>query len=260
MYIITILLFAVLLFIIQQDNTLTVSHHTIKSEKIKTDLKIVQLSDLHNKVFLGGNNKIIEKIKAENPDYILITGDITAHNDVRKNSYAVLKQLPYIAPTYYVTGNHEYYADFDTRVSIMSDLRSFGITVLVDESVQLADNFYLTGLDQRSLKDDTLIKLIKALPENSYSLTIAHEPHHFDNYANSGTDLILCGHAHGGQWRLPGIGGLYAPGQGVLPKYTNGMYEKNGVKMIVSRGVGNTTCPVRIFNYPEIVSVSLKSK
>ena len=258
-----IIMVLIVAFLVQQDNTLVCTEYTIKNEKIDENTegyKVVQLSDLHNKLFLGGNGKVINMVQKEEPDVIVITGDITGRDNVRKNSLKLMEQLSAIAPVYYITGNHEYYAAYEERKNIMEDIRKAGVSVLVDETVKLKENLYLIGLDQRSLTDPTLEHLVADLPKEAYKITLAHEPQHFINYSASGTDLVLCGHAHGGQIRFPGTEGLFAPGQGILPKYTSGEHIFGGMTMIINRGIGNTTCPIRIFNYPEIVTITLKGK
>ena len=106
--------------------------------------------------------------------------------------------------------------------------------------------------------DDTLKKLIEG--EDNYTILLAHRPDFFDEYVKSGSDLVLSGHAHGGQFRLPFVGGLYAPGQGFLPEYDSGIYTEGSTSMIVSRGIGNSAFPIRFNNRPEIILVELKCK
>ena len=226
--------------------------------KIKIDgapsVKIVHLSDLHGKSFGHGNARLINKVLKERPDFIAVTGDII-HLYTPKNKSVALDavcSLKEVAPVLYVSGNHEMrnkgYRFF------RKDLMEAGAEVL-DNVVTEANGITVVGLNCAFLKND---KIFKITPEASPKILLAHEPHFFDKYAEAGYDLVLCGHAHGGQWRIPFTGrGLYAPGQGKFPKYTQGCHEKGKTKMIISRGLGNSEFPLRLFNRPEIVVIQI---
>jgi predicted MPP superfamily phosphohydrolase len=118
--------------------------------------------------------------------------------------------------------------------------------------------FYLLGLSDHHLTDYTLQKLSSGIPSDRLQLVLAHEPQYIEVYRNSEPDLVLSGHAHGGQFRIPGIGGLVAPGQGIFPKYTSGLYRTGNTTMIVSRGLGNSIIPIRIFNRPHVIIIELR--
>ena len=217
-------------------------------------LKIIHLSDLHGKRFGRGNARLVNKTAKEKPDFIAMTGDII-HLYTPKNKTVALEavaSLKEIAPVLYVSGNHEMrnkgYRFF------RKDLLEAGAEVL-DDSVTQICGLTVTGLNCASLRND---KIFKITPEDSPKILLAHEPHFFGKYAEAGYDLILCGHAHGGQWRIPFTGvGLYAPGQGKFPELTAGLHEKGKSKMIISRGLGNSQCPLRLFNRPEIVVIEI---
>lgn len=241
------------LFIWLNNNLLETTRYKVKIEGAPK-LKIVHLSDLHGKNFSRDNKKLVGKIAAEAPDFIVITGDIihlyTPKNiKTAVNTVATLRE---ISPVLYVAGNHEM-RNKGYRF-LRKDLQEAGATVLDDTQTSIC-GICVVGLNCASLKND---KIFKITPASSPKILLAHEPQFFEKFASAGYDLILTGHAHGGQWRIPFTGvGFYSPGQGLLPKYNSGMHEKGKSKMIISRGLGNSECPVRLFNLPEIVVVDI---
>ncbi len=253
-------------FSLWQNNTLTVSEHIYTTDKIGSKLDgftIVHLSDYHNKSFGKGQKRIVEKISALEPNIIVITGDIVDSrftNVDRAIEFA--EETAEIANTYYVTGNHEHRFDDEDFDKLMNGLESAGVNCLVDESVDIemnGESFVLTGFDDESLID--VENNCPKLAEDKLNVVLAHEPQLIADYSAHGNiDLVLTGHAHGGQFRLPFIGAVYAPDQGLNPEYTEGMYKMGDTSMIVSRGIGNSAFPVRVFNYPEIIRITLKSE
>ena len=217
-------------------------------------LKIVHLSDLHGKRFGKNSVKLIDKVTKESPDFIAITGDII-HLYTPKNitvAAEVVSALNEIAPVLFVAGNHE------MRNKGYRNLRKIlieaGVTVL-DDRVEEVCGITVAGLNGASLRND---KITKITPDTSPKILLAHEPQFFEKYADAGYDLVLCGHAHGGQWRIPFTKkGLFAPGQGIFPKYTSGVHEKGKCAMFISRGLGNSEFPLRLFNRPEIVVIEI---
>ncbi len=252
------------LFLEYQNKHLVVDNFIVQSEKISDDLngfKIVQISDLHNANFGRDNDKLLTLIKIQNPDIVVITGDFVDSNHTNINKALEFAQkVQEICPTYYITGNHEYWLDEKDLDILFSGLRAAGITILENECVNIDKNnssFILVGLDDRNLSDNTLAKILQD-HKGEFTVVLAHEPQYISNYSKEKVDLIMSGHAHGGQFRLPLIGGVVAPDQGFNPQYTDGEYKINDTTMIVSRGLGNSIIPVRLFNYPEIVCVELK--
>ncbi len=217
-------------------------------------IKIVHLSDLHGKAFGRGNSVLIAKVKAEAPDFIAFTGDII-HLYTPKNrevALAAAGALKEISPLLYVAGNHEM-RNKGYRF-LRKDLKEAGAEVL-DDSTVCVSGITVVGLNGASLRND---KINVITPDASPKILLAHEPQFFEKYARAGYDLVLCGHAHGGQWRIPFTGvGLYAPGQGKFPKYTSGVHTCGKTKMIISRGLGNSEFPLRLFNRPEIVVIEI---
>ncbi|MDE7301567.1 MAG: metallophosphoesterase family protein, partial [Clostridia bacterium] len=213
------------------------------------------LSDLHAKRFGKKNCRLLRKISAQKPDFIAITGDII--HKYRKKDFETAAEtvaaLCAVAPVYYVCGNHEMR---NKNYRLLRDmLRANGAYVLEDEAVEV-DGITLVGVNCAHIKCGKFYNLNE--DKQKFSLLLAHFPQYIDKYALAGYDLTLCGHAHGGQWRLPFIGvGFFSPGQGLFPKYTSGVHSCGDMLEIISRGLGNSQCPLRIFNRPEIVVVDL---
>lgn len=253
-------------FCLYQNKHLVITTYTYESEKLGADLdgyRIVQISDLHNAEFGKENKKLLETIRSCSPDIIVITGDLVDSNHTNvERAVAFVKEAVKIAPVYYVTGNHEYWLDPSENEQMMQGILAAGAYDLDDEAVCIEkgdSSFMLIGLDDQHLSDETLKNLLQE-QKNELSIVLAHEPQYLQNYANAGADLVLTGHAHGGQIRLPFVGGIVAPDQGFLPEYTSGKYNRADTEMIVSRGLGNSIIPVRLFNYPEVVCVELRCK
>ena len=239
--------------------------------------KIVQISDLHNKNFGNAPNKLIREIQDSAPDIIVVTGDLidSRHTNIDiAIEFMVAAQK--IAPVYFVSGNHE--SNSGKYEELCERLRSVGTVILDNESAIITHNdsaIRLTGLiDPAFLYDrdgyteeqalSVMQKTLQTMVKNDINvldILLSHRPELIDLYADAGADLVFAGHAHGGQFRLPFIdGGLIAPNQGLFPKYTSGIYRNKDTTMIVSRGVGNSIIPIRIFNRPEIIVVTLRSK
>ena len=253
-------------FCLYQNKHLVITTYTYESEKLGEDLdgyRIVQISDLHNATFGKGNKKLLKTIRSCSPDIIVITGDLVDSNHTNvERAVAFVKEAVKIAPVYYVTGNHEYWLDPSENEQMMQGILAAGAYDLDDEAVRIEkgdSSFLLVGLDDQHLSDETLKNLLQE-QKNELSIVLAHEPQYLQNYANAEADLVLTGHAHGGQIRLPFVGGIVAPDQGFLPEYTSGQYNSADTEMIVSRGLGNSIIPVRLFNYPEVVCVELRCK
>lgn len=263
--IVLLIVIALLLFCNFQNKHLETTHYTYKAEQLGADLegyRIVQISDLHNAKFGKNNQKLVDRIRECEPDIIVLTGDLVDSNHTNVDrAVQFVDEIVKICPVYYVTGNHEYWLDTSEYEKLMDGLASVGVVILDNQVVEISRGdakFRLVGLDDKSLADGTLEALLS--DEKELTVVLAHEPQYFARYAGTGVDLVLSGHAHGGQFRLPFVGGIVAPDQGFLPGYTAGEYYMNGTEMIVSRGLGNSVIPVRLFNYPEIVCVELVGK
>lgn len=273
--IILLIVIALLLFCNFQNKHLETTHYTYEAEQLGVDLdgyRIVQISDLHNAKFGKNNQKLVDRIRECEPDIIVLTGDLVDSNHTNVDrAVQFVDEIVKICPVYYVTGNHEYWLDTSEYENLMDGLASAGVIILDDQVVEISRGdakFRLVGLDDKSLADGTLGTLLNNAQnvahedseKKEFTVVLAHEPQYLARYAGTGVDLVLSGHAHGGQFRLPFVGGIVAPDQGFLPEYTAGEYYMNGTEMIVSRGLGNSVIPVRLFNYPEIVCVELVGK
>ena len=228
--------------------------------------KIAHVSDLHNAVFGRKNEKLLSLIRAAEPDIIAITGDLidSRHTDI-DSALAFVEAAAEIAPVYYVTGNHESRLDFD---AIEPRLIAAGARVLRNEAEYIehgGERIRLAGIDDPSFirtggtAEERAAAELEQLGDGGGTFTVflAHRPELVEVYAEYGAGLVLSGHAHGGQVRLPLLGGLYAPGQGLLPEYDSGLYSLGETQMVVSRGLGNSVAPLRVNNRPELVIVTL---
>lgn len=255
----------IILFCNFQNKHLETTHYTYAAEQLGADLegyRIVQISDLHNAKFGKNNQKQVGRIRECEPDMIVLTGDLVDSNHTNVDrAVQFVDEIVKICPVYYVTGNHEYWLEKSEYDELMDGLIGAGVVILDDQVVEISmgdAKFRLVGLDDKSLADGTLEALLSG--EKELTVVLAHEPQYLVRYADTGVDLVLSGHAHGGQFRLPFVGGIVAPDQGFLPEYTAGEYYMDGTEMIVSRGLGNSVIPARLFNYPEIVCVELVGK
>lgn len=275
-----ILLSAILLAIILStcyllwaDKALTSREFEIASAKIPADFngyRIVQVSDLHNAEFGKDNSRLIDRIKTADPDIIVVTGDVIDSRRTNiETAVSFLEKAVTVSPVYYITGNHE--ARIDSFAQLEKCIKQCGVTILDNSSITLVKGtgeINLCGISDPVFKADLLFDDGEAVAarnldglyeKDRFNILLAHKPDYLELYAEENFDLVFSGHAHGGQVRLPVIGGLYAPGQGILPEYDSGLYEKDGTTMIVSRGLGNSLFPLRVFNRPEIITVILKS-
>lgn len=249
---------------------ITTTRLTIKNETLPaefTGYKIAEIADLHNHEW---GNKLLDRLEQEQPDMIAITGDLvdSSHTDF-DTAMNFIEQAKKIAPIYYVTGNHE--AWLGNYPELERRLAAAGVHMMDDRSEWIEKNgakINLIGVqDPDFVERDTFEGIQKAvvtsklkplLKADAFNIVLCHRPELFEGYVEAGADLVLTGHAHGGQVRIPFVGGLVAPNQGFLPDYTEGVYHKNGTDMVVSRGLGNSIIPVRINNMPELVIVTLE--
>lgn len=259
-----------IIFLYWQNKCVTVSHVKYQNIKIPKEFdgfKVLQISDFHNTKF--GKN-LITKINSCNADIVVITGDIIDRRDYKLEiSVNLIKQIN--LPIYFVSGNHEAWADkYD---EIKTSLQNENVIVLENEQTQITKGssfiniigvrdpgFVLGFYTRETQKSEMEEYLAKSVDSSKFNLLLSHRPEIMAVYAKSKVDLVLTGHAHGGQVRLPWIGGLFAPNQGIFPKYDSGLYKENETTMYLSRGVGKSRMPIRLFNRPELVLVELKSK
>ncbi|WP_017381950.1 metallophosphoesterase [Paenisporosarcina sp. TG-14] len=256
---------SLIVFLYVNNNWLTVSNHIVESSQIPASFdgyRIVQVSDLHDATFGENQQRLVNKIQQEKPDMIVITGDIIDSNRYDlQNSLDLIDQIVELADVYYVTGNHEVATNDVDRIK--EQLTARGVHVLSNETLTIerdGETISLTGIEDPLMGDVSTDMLAASnVPSDAFTLLLAHRPEDFQAYVDAGIDVTFSGHAHGGQFRIPFVGGLVAPGQGYFPKFTAGIYEQDQSKLIVSRGLGNSIIPIRLFNLPEIVVVTLKS-
>ena len=255
----------IILFCNFQNKHLETTHYTYAAEQLDADLegyRIVQISDLHNAKFGKNNQKLVGRIRECEPDMIVLTGDLVDSNHTNVDrAVQFVDEIVKICPVYYVTGNHEYWLEKSEYDELMDGLIGAGVVILDDQVVEISmgdAKFRLVGLDDKSLADGTLEALLS--DEKELTVVLAHEPQYFARYAGTGVDLVLTRQKKKKQFRLPFVGGIVAPDQEFLPEYTAGEYYMDGTEMIVSRGLGNSVIPARLFNYPEIVCVELVGK
>jgi predicted MPP superfamily phosphohydrolase len=250
---------------------LVTDHFTLKNSSIPISFDnytIVHLSDLHGEAFGKGQSELIEKIEAESPDLIVVSGDtLDNHYGQWENSLTVLRALSKKTPVYFVTGNHEYWTRYPEET--VAALQKTGAIYLKNETVALHKNgetIYLSGIDDPWYFDeeggfDRMVSAISATnpnQSNTFSMLISHRPERQESYASASFDLTFSGHAHGGQVRLPFTQGLIAPNQGLFPSLTTGLHKIGDQSLLVSRGLGNPSKVPRFFNPPEIVVLTLK--
>ena len=266
-------LLVLIIWTIWGNTALMVSTVTVSSNRIPAafnGFRIAQVSDLHNAVFGENNAELLQILSECKPNIIVVTGDLVdaEHTDIDV-ALDFAKEAAQIAGTYYVTGNHE--GSLSQYDELKTGLESMGGVVLEDASMQLEYNgekVTLIGLSDPSftLKGNMLGEVpamvdtkLRGLigDKDDYTILLSHRPELFETYVNCGVDLVFSGHAHGGQFRLPFIGGLVAPNQGLFPQYDAGIYTKGDTNMIVSRGLGNSIIPIRFNNRPEIVLLEL---
>lgn len=273
--VLAIILLTLIIWTAWGNTALELNTYTITSEKLPeafNGYRIAHISDLHNAEMGKDNEKLLSMLREAEPDIIAITGDLIDSRDTNiEIALHFAKEAVKIAPCYYVTGNHE------ARVSKYNDLKEglneLGVIVLEDEKVEIkqyGEKIVLLGVDDPSFQTDYLhgdsvtvmrgnLQELKN-EEYAYTVLLSHRPELFETYVESGVDLVLSGHAHGGQFRLPFVGGLVAPNQGLFPKYETGLYTCNSTNMLVSRGIGNSIIPFRFNNRPEVILIELANR
>ncbi|OIN66696.1 metallophosphoesterase [Exiguobacterium sp. KRL4] len=261
-------------FLYRENNQIETTSVTVQSERLPAafnDYTILQIADLHGKSFGRKQKYLLKKVHKLQPDIILMTGDlIDSRRDGEAEALLLMEKLTADYPVYFVTGNHE----VRRNLTILPKLEQLGVTVLRNTSVPLEKGnqfIELLGID-----DPTTTRWSEGLQEpdgirqsldqaqstvdtDAFQLLMAHRPEYLPLYAERKMDLVLSGHAHGGQIRLPFTDGMYAPGQGFFPELTAGEHMMEQTKLIISRGLGNSLFPFRIFNRPELIVVTLRT-
>ena len=263
-----------IIVIIIDGNRFVVREYTLKTDKINKEYTFALLADLHNRTYGKDNKKLVGVIDDIRPDIVLAAGDMLTAKPGKSFGVALsfMKQLASKYPVYYGIGNHEYrmklyrddYGDAYERYT--GALTDVGIRVLDNDSVSQGA-FVVTGLSidrkyykrfQKSAMEKEYLSSVIGEPNpDKYHILLAHNPEYFEEYAEWGSDLVVSGHVHGGIMRLPFLGGVISPKLILFPKYDGGLFKKNDTTMILSRGLGMHTLPVRIFNPGELVVIHL---
>ena len=268
-------LVALAIWIAWGNTALELNTYTVSSAKLPESFdgyRIAHVSDLHNTEMGKDNEKLLAMLRDADPDMIAITGDLIDSRDIDiEIALQFVREAVKIAPCYYVTGNHE--ARVNEYGALKAGMEAAGVTVLEDVKTKISmegETITLIGVNDPSYQTDYLFgdsetvmntKLEDLHTEHDgFTILLSHRPELFDTYVDQDIDLVLSGHAHGGQFRLPFIGGLVAPNQGLFPEYDAGIYTEGNTNMLVSRGVGNSILPFRINNRPEVILIELQAE
>ncbi len=256
---------------------------TVKEEfclaGLTKECRFVLISDLHNKVYGKNNDKVMEAVRKINPDFIILAGDLVtskASEDMTPG-IELVKALGREYRIYYGLGNHESKLrqcpdKFDDKFDrLMDGIKDKNVFLLDNTSVDIPEyQIRVTGLDLdlkyfahfriRKMEDGYLQKTLPKYDKSKCNILIAHNPDYFEQYARWGADLVLSGHVHGGIMRLPFLGGVIAPSYKIFPKYDGGVFKSENATMLLGRGMGSHTIPLRFFNPAELYDVTLKTK
>lgn len=277
-YVFIFIIVLIMGFFYFENNIIVITDIKYSNEKVPDSFngfKILHVSDLHNKEFIINQKYLINKSKNVKPDIIVITGDFI---DSRRTNVDVameyIDEAVKIAPVYYVTGNHEA-RKLEEYEELIKRLEEQGVIIMDDKCISLTrgndkislfgmqdTSFFYEGLNNYGCKriEEKMHKLSEESKEyGDLRIFLIHRPELIKTYKKENIDLVLCGHAHGGQVRIPFVGPIAAPQQGFFPKYTSGMYTEDNTSMVVSRGLGNSIIPLRIFNRPELVVITLEN-
>lgn len=253
------------------DSRLAVSRYEVDTDKINGQIKLAVVTDLHSCDYGDGQRQLLDAINAERPDAVMLCGDIYDDDLPPDKATQFIEGVSANYPCYYVSGNHEFWSGRADEFKAI--LESCGVTALSGMSELLevgGETIRISGVDDpdtdrypsRSMPyEEQLANLSGASDSGAFTILLSHRPERIEELLPLNPDLIVSGHAHGGQWQLPGLleNGLLSPNQGLFPKYTNGEYFFGGTELIVSRGLAKeSTVTPRVFNRPEIVIVTLK--
>lgn len=276
----------VVLMIVALDLRLKTVQYEIESEKVENKVRVALVTDLHSCKYGKDQKKLVKALEKQNPDLVLLGGDIFDDELSPENTKKFISAISDKYPCYYVTGNHEFMCSDEIFLSYMNFLEEKGVTILKGsaETIEInGEKINICGIDDPTLRNVEgynyfagdkrtvdgkgdydwygQLDLIDEIAQNeNYTLLLSHRPERFEKYAEYDFDLVLCGHAHGGQFRIPLLmNGLYAPNQGFFPEYAGGRYDSGDMTMIVSRGLAiECTFLPRIFNRPELVIIDIE--
>ncbi len=265
----------------QKGKRLTVVTYDIETKKTNHSFRMVCLSDFHNCIYGKNHVELFSKVQEQKPDLILIAGDVMVARDCKSfedlsYSIEVISGLSLIAPLYYSNGNHEERiqnreATKEIFQQYITQISSERVYVLNNRSVQVPEfGIVITGLElpkkyykrgiTPKLSKETLADLLGNANQSGMQILIAHNPDYFKTYTKWGADLTIAGHVHGGIVRLPYVGGVISPSFHIFPKYDGGLFEIEDQTMVLSRGIGTHTIPIRLWNPPEIVVINVNKE
>jgi len=282
-WIIAIIVVILMAEIIRELHTFVITRYRLSSPKLadlRENLKIIVLSDLHDRSYGMGNEKLLAAIRLENPDAIMVVGDMLVTR--KPTSYikvqAFLTEVAKICPIYYSNGNHEQRLKENPEVygsyeEYVEELIPAGIRMLENDSVYIKVNsvrIRVSGLElpseayrrfgRKAMSAKALRNLLGEADLDSYQILLAHDPAHYPAYKRWGADLVLSGHTHGGIIRIPNWRGVITPQGRLFPKYSGGLYKEGSQAFVVSRGLGTHTVNVRLLNQPELIVLTLSGK
>lgn len=287
--IIGLLLVGAILWNVYWNQTIVMRTYTCQNSDIPESFRgyrIVQLTDIHSVRDVKQGEMIYEKVHLTDPDMICITGDLIdsayyKRNGIKGEQYTLwlLEELLKIAPVYMVYGNHEMVLlDNPDQNAFKVAVEKLGVEIINNKSFKiysedreeyiriagiqdpatLYKSFRYAGIKTNGDRVEAMLDTVTVgVRSEEFVLLLSHRPEYLEMYDQYSLDVCLTGHAHGGQFRIPFVGGVYAPGQGFFPKYTKGVYQTDDLEMYVGVGIGNSTIPLRIFNPPEIITIVL---
>lgn len=277
--ILAVLIIIVLWITIYDSNRFVIVRHTFSDKRIRKSMRAVVITDLHNKSFGRNNELLLAAIREQTPDFILVGGDIPTAKPGKSLDIAIsfLRELTKEYTVYYANGNHEHrmklypetYGDMWERYE--SALKELGVKLLVNEKVELPEcglciygseieKKYYIRFKTAQMDESYMESILGKKEEKYYNILLAHNPDYFPQYAVWGADLVLSGHVHGGMVRIPFWGkGVVSPKVSFFPKYDGGVFRQGNSTMLLGRGLGMHTIPVRTFNPGELLVVDFKA-
>lgn len=253
-------------FIYDSSVNIEVTEYSVADGKLPRafdGFKIVQISDYHGAELSA---ELAEKVRQQEPDIIAITGDVITEAEQLPNVEALLKAIDGIAPVYFVSGNHEFASGQLTALEELFD--RYGVQYLKNEYLLIerdGEHIVLAGVEdpngwaEMPSPEEVAEGMRSEYPEE-YAVLLGHRNYWAEEYPDLPVDLILCGHAHGGLIRLPGVGGIISTDRTLFPDYEGGLYDCGGYELVVSRGIGNSVAVPRLFNRPELVCITLTAE
>lgn len=252
--------------VVALNDSLTTRLYEVRSEKVREPVRLVLLTDLHSCAYGAGQRKLLDAVEAQHPDLVLLGGDIVDDDPSldEENAWTVVRALAERYPTFYVTGNHEFWGGRPEELK--RRMEAYGATVLegaCETVIFQGQPLGICGVDDPAVGEESWeVQLDRAATEadpDYFNILLTHRPERVDRYEGRGFDLILAGHTHGGQWRIPGLlNGLLAPNQGFFPQYAGGRYQIGESALIISRGLARESTRIpRLFDPPEVVVVDV---